>query len=783
MYSLSDKFILYHQSLDAYLFLRFLRTIIFLCVVGCLLTWPTLMPVNATGGGSSTELDKIGIGNIIHNKSYYAHAVLAWVFFSFILFCIARERLWLTSMRQAWALSKHNASRLSSRTVLFLSAPEHALEEENMARIFGEAAVRIWPASRATSLQNLVADRNSSLERLEQAETELIQRAHKKVYKERRRGSSDEPSFDTLPPKVRESIRPRHHLGHAMTGDKVDSIHWLREHIAKTESEIQQLRQQENETDDNSAAVFVEYKTTADAQHASQQVLTSDILALRPRYLSVAPKEVIWENMFLSPERRASQEGLSITLVVVLILFWSIPSGFIGLVSNISYLADSTQWLAWLKNLPDPVIGLLSGLGPPLTTSLLSKYVPNIFRYIFRSFGGGATTVANELLVQKWFYIFQVTQVFLVTAVFSGAATVFSELMERAKNPESIPKLLARELPKSSNYYITYFIIQGVTTSADNLLNWTDLMQYLVLGRMFDKTPRQKFNRYTSMKGISWGKVFPKYANFAIIAISYACIAPLVLGFAAAGLTLYYFSYRYNLLWVIQTKVDTRGEAYAVALQHLLTGVYIAELALIGIFSIANAKGPLIMLTILFLVTILYHHLTNKYLVPLEKYIPLQLASDQGQGNETDPLLGSAEQGQVPSLGDSSIYQGGRKVLPASVLGPLARFFEPHRFATYRAVDRWLREDEEDFEALEEAPEYSEDQLNSAYKNPAFTSTAPVVWLPKDHAGVSRREMAENDQAEVQSTDQGAWLDEEGNVCWDSKEFHDVPLLSSGVRY
>ena len=135
---------------------------------------------------------------------------------------------------------------------------------------------------------------------------------------------------------------------------------------------------------------------------------------------------------------------------------------------------------------------------------------------IFRSFGS-ATTVSNELKVQRWFYIFQVTQVFLVTAVFSGTATVFSHLLAKVKNPESIPTLLARELPKSSNYYITYFLIQGVTTSADNLLNWSDLLQYLALGWLFDKTPRQKFKRYTSMKGISWGKVFPKYANFAII--------------------------------------------------------------------------------------------------------------------------------------------------------------------------------------------------------------------------------------------------------------------------
>ncbi len=115
--------------------------------------------------------------------------------------------------------------------------------------------------------------------------------------------------------------------------------------------------------------------------------------------------------------------------------------------------------------------------------------------------------------MQRWFYIFQVTQVFLVTAVFSGAATVFPELIERAKHPVSIPELLARQLPTSSNYYLTYFIVQGITSASDNLLNYFNLLQYLVFGWLFDKTPRQKFSRYTTMKSIAWGKVYPKVGH------------------------------------------------------------------------------------------------------------------------------------------------------------------------------------------------------------------------------------------------------------------------------
>ncbi|CAJ2504972.1 Uu.00g123660.m01.CDS01 [Anthostomella pinea] len=787
MSKLSDKFLLYHHSLDTYLYMRFLRTIIFICIVGCCLTWPVLMPVNAAGGGTSTQIDKIGIGNVSKKSYLYAHAVMAWVFLGFVMFTIARERIWLIGLRQAWTLSTSDAKRLSSRTVLYLSAPRDALEESNMHRLFGDGAVRIWPVTQAEALETLVSERSSLVGKLEGAEMALIRKANKKgASKNVRSQVGDEPTYDSLPDAVKKSIRPMHRLKFSPASEKVDSIEWLREQIKDKEGQIEEMRASYKiENPHGAAAVFVEFRTHADAQRASQQVASSNLLALTPRYAGVLPKDVIWDNLTIPPARRISQEGIAHAIVIASIVFWSIPSGFVGLVSNISYLAENFEWLSFLKNLPEPLIGLLSGLLPPLLTSLLSKYVPNLYRYIFKSFGA-PTTVANEIKVQKWFQVYQVTQVFLVTAVFSGAATVASQLIEGIQDPASIPALLARQLPKSSNYYLTYFIIQGTTSATDNLLNYSDLLQYLFFDYFFDKTPRQKFTRYTSMKGITWGKVFPKFANFAIIAIAYSCIAPLVLGFAGIGLGLYYFSYRYNLLYVIQPKIDTKGQAYTLALQHLLTGVYIAELALIGIFGLSKATGPSIMLAVLFIVTILYNVLMNKYLSPLEKFLPSDLASASEEGDESTPLLSGAEEGR--SQMSSHIQRLGQRAHVPShvsqhVVDPTARFFEPHVFATYESMKTWVHSgDHYDIEE-DEVPEYKEEQLKKAYLNPALTSPTPLIWLARDGMGASKSEVQENGERGLKASDEGAWIDEKGRVKWSVQEIGKVPVWKQGVKY
>lgn len=377
-----DKFMLYHQSLDSYLFLRFLRTLIFICFVGACITWPILMPVNATGGGKSKELNRISIGNVKRKKHLYAHATVAWVFFSFVMFTIARERLWLIGLRQAWYLSKTNAKRLSSRTVLFLSAPTAALDQSNMQRFFGDDAVRVWPATKADKLQSLVSARNSKVEELESAEMSLIQNATDRGRKRQSKNSRRDVTYESFSDGVRKSLRPTHRLKTSPVGKQVDSIDYYREQIKKKEEEIEKARESNESVDSHggAAAVFVEFRTQTAAQTTFRKLVSADVLSLTPRHTGVMPNEVLWENLTVAPARRVSQQGFAVALVIATIIFWSIPVSFVGVVSNIGYLAENVKWLGFLNRLPDGVMSLISGLLPPVLLSMLASYVPKIFR-------------------------------------------------------------------------------------------------------------------------------------------------------------------------------------------------------------------------------------------------------------------------------------------------------------------------------------------------------------------------------------------------------------------
>src|SRR5690348_6493522 len=103
---------------------------------------------------------------------------------------LARERMFAINLREAYLLSKPVSALLSSRVVLFLSAPEEALDEKNLHRIFGANARRSWPVTKLAKLESLVENRNDKAMDLELAEVHLSKEANKTWLHDRKRSSA-----------------------------------------------------------------------------------------------------------------------------------------------------------------------------------------------------------------------------------------------------------------------------------------------------------------------------------------------------------------------------------------------------------------------------------------------------------------------------------------------------------------------------------------------------------------------------------------------------------------
>ncbi|KAF2103468.1 DUF221-domain-containing protein [Rhizodiscina lignyota] len=794
-YNIPDTYVLNHHTLDGYLFLRLLKISVVCCLVGCLITWPVLFPVNITGGGGHSQLDMLTFANVTNNYfKYFAHAGCAIIFFTFILWMITRESIFYVNLRQAYLLSPLYASRLSSRTVLFTSVPPDFMNKEKLHRMLGPSVRRIWLATNTKDLDDLVERRDKAAMKLEAAETKLITSANGSRLKAEKKGNrssstdaaiADGGESGSLAGRyIKPKQRPTHRLKF-LIGQKVDTIDWCRTELQKL---IPQIDGEQNKHKIGDAtmlnSVFVQFATLSEAQAAYQSLTHHKVLQMAPRFTGMTPGDVIWSNLRIRWWERVIRQFATLAAVVALIVFWSVPVAFVGAISNVNYLIKEIPALGFINDIPQVILGVVTGLLPSILLAVLMALLP-IFLRLMAKIGGDPTHSAVELTVQNYYFAFQVIQVFLVATLGSAASSVVQSIID---DPTSVTTLLANHLPLSSNFYLSYFVLQGLGIVSGLLLGLSGLVLFYVMGKFFDKTPRKMWKRWINLSGLGWGTVFPIYTNLFVIAICYAAIAPLVLGFAAIGLYFFYFAYRYNFLFVSNAGIDTKGQVYPRALQQLFVGLYVAEVCLIGLFAIATgtsigALGPLILMIIMLIVTILYHISLNAALGPLIKYLPKSLDAEERSllAAEMGVDMEHAQDGTNGMGEKGSVTEHQQPKHAASDLGPA-----PHKKPNFFV--KWLRPDVyTDYATMrrlvpkEIAIEYTPVVEEDAFYNPSITSQAPLLWIPRDPIGISAQEVRDTGKV-IPITDEGASVNAKNKIEWD-KDGGPPPIYEQGVYY
>ena len=435
---------------------------------------------------------------------------------------IARESIFYINLRQAYLLSPLYANRISSRTVLFTSVPKDFLDEGKLRRTFGKQVKNLWIANECDKIEDLVEERDKIAFKLEAAEIKLIKLAGKARAKAIKKGTAHEEETPTTENGESGSVaarwvqpkqRPTHRLKF-LIGKKVDTINWCRAELERLVPEIEALQATYRAGEaTHICSVFIEFYTQTEAQAAYQSLSHHQALHMAPRFIGVNPEDIIWKNLKINWMSRVVRNIITIAFVSLLVIFWSIPVGFVGILSNIKSLEEKAPFLKFLDKVPSAILGLIQGLLPAVLLGVLMALLPIILRFMSKK-GGCPTLAAVELRTQNFYFCFQVIQVFLVTTFTSAASAVGAKI---AKDPSSATSLLSENLPHAATFFISYLIVQGITVSAGALAQVVGVILYKILGKFLDNTPRKMYKRYISLTGLGWGTVFPVYTNLCVI--------------------------------------------------------------------------------------------------------------------------------------------------------------------------------------------------------------------------------------------------------------------------
>ncbi|KAF9467356.1 DUF221 family protein [Collybia nuda] len=631
--------IIHKNGLDAYMFLRFMKLLIWVFLVFTILTFLVIIPATAANvKGSRAGLDRISWTNIIEvqdQSRFSAHIIVVYILTLFVIYMIRREMLHFIHMRHQFLISASHSRLAQARTVLITSVPEELANEHDLrtfASFVPGGVDKVWILRDSTTLNILFKERQEACARLEAAEATILAQAskawrkrdklHRKMQKIK---PKDEESVDggalTIPPPSRELLddlvpltqRPRHRTGFlGLFGTKVDTIDWCKDEIARLNGSIKEARANIVKGKFLGSA-FIRCNLQMGAHVLAQCVSYHEPMMMYNKWMEANPKDIVWQNLDDGALEMRSRYIISWLATFGLIIAWAFPVAFIGTLSNLDDLCVKVHWLQWVCDAPSPVPGIIQGVLPPLLLAILFAILP----LILRGLAWYECIPRYSLIsvsVYRRFFLFLLIHGFLIV-------TLIQEL--------------ASQLPGASVFFLTYMVTQGLAGAGGALLQLVPLVLHFIRKWFLGRTPRQAYGVTFLMPSADFGVILPRLSLLATIAFAYSVLSPLINLLALISFTMFYLAWKFLLTQVFDQpdELETGGLYFPMAVSNLFVGLYIEQICLACLFflkvkdngfSSAIEGALMLVLVVITLMAQLYiHHSFN----PITDYLPMSLAT------------------------------------------------------------------------------------------------------------------------------------------------------------
>ncbi|KAG8981813.1 hypothetical protein FRB90_006971, partial [Tulasnella sp. 427] len=332
-----SKDIIRKNGLDAYLFIRFLRVLIF--VFGCftLISWPILLTVNTVGipdNAGRDGLSRLSWGNIPTNMQirYVAHIIVAYILTFLVIWVIRRELATFVKLRHQFLISRSHSKLAQAKTVLITNLPDSVQTEQDLMKMltFVPGGInKVWIYRQTGELPDLFDERTKACNKLEKAECKLLRDAMKAKREEEkarrdaerqakkmaaraakeRKASDETATEEQIQQDVEKNernrvsvafgkvVRPTHRLGWIpFYGQKVDTITWCKDEIVRLTEQINTARKTLSQ-DKSHGAAFVQCNLQLGANILAQVVVSEEPLRMYDKWTDVAPDDIVWRNI------------------------------------------------------------------------------------------------------------------------------------------------------------------------------------------------------------------------------------------------------------------------------------------------------------------------------------------------------------------------------------------------------------------------------------------------------------------------------------------------------
>ncbi len=611
-------------GLEAYLFLRYLYLLLFLFLMMTCFTIPILIPVNYLCGATELErncisdiestlttqydtdfsaettkgLDKISTANISprHTDKYIVHFTITIIIVTLFHIIMTSEIKFCIKEKNKAIIEQISHGKLKDYSCILCveNIPTATfLNIGFLKRFFNKdfsIVENVWNVYEHQGLKRMVSKYIALRNNLESLIVERLRyknrvpsRLRKVIFTDKPLTLNLNPEWSVAIPGISERVNSFEYLCTEMNA--------ILKEIDRVQSDILQKEQIEGDDLPLRSTAFIQFKTPAQAVLIHQIILRENREEIQCKLFNTDPKDIIWDNIIKrnSTVSKQTREVLIFLAYLGVTLCWVLPVAMVGSISQLPYLTALIPTVGWINKFPNFIKGFIAGILPSILLVFLTGLALQIF-CILTEHRLISSKSSLQIHLQQWMFLFLHFHLFIVITISSGFIVVLENIVYR---PTTVPSMVAKDIPKASNFFFSFFIYRGLNLLGNGLLQfYRFITEAIIFPKIKDNTPRSMKRREQSYRGLkpNWGEIYPTFSVYGSIGLVYSVISPLVLLFCCINFLLDLITYKYLLTYVFdkEDESDTYGKLYPMAWRQLYAGIYSLEVFLMGLLFLVR---------------------------------------------------------------------------------------------------------------------------------------------------------------------------------------------------
>ncbi|KAF5393209.1 hypothetical protein D9757_000515 [Collybiopsis confluens] len=556
-------------GLDAVTFLRFGRFMRWLFLGITALTCGILLPVNAVYNVKKVTSEKRDVLSMltirdVSGNILFVHVTVTYLITFLIMGLVYIHWKKMVELRRQWFRSPEYAQSFYARTLQVTQVPKKYQSDEGIRAIFETYKVPYPTTSvhigrKVGDLPERINFHNSNVRELEKHLVKYLK--------------------DGAVGKKRPTIRIGATWG--CGGETRDAIDFYTEKLKRTEANIEEYR---NQIDTRKAE---NYGFASMAAIPYAHIVARQLKDKHPKGTDISlapnPKDIIWDNMTKTPGEIRAKRTIGFLWLSLVCFFNTVPLFIISILANLDAIKAFVPFLReWAKASPSS-FAVISGVLPPTVSGIFGFFLPVIMRWLSQFMGALTHSKLDRQVIAHYFSFLVISQLVIFTligVVFNAVEGIIVEIGKDSfkdiiDNLNTLPSLINRTYINQSSYWLTFFPLRGFLVIFD-LAQILNLVWISIKTRLFGRTPRD-IREWTQPPEFQYAVYYSNLLFMAAVGLVFAPLAPLVALAAAVVFWMSSWVYKYQLMFVYISKVETGGRLWNVVINRLLFVVVLMQ--------------------------------------------------------------------------------------------------------------------------------------------------------------------------------------------------------------